>query len=499
MPTTVNIEEYRMLIDGRLTPARERRSFESVNPSTGDVFARVSDAAIEDVQAAIAAARRAFDEGRWPGLTLAQRGKFLKTIADLIRENAKELAELETLSTGKTLKQTTFIDVPTCADTFEYFGSIPDLLRSRENPVNAPVKSLTEREPRGVVACIIPWNYPLIMAAWKLAPALAAGNTVILKPSRLGSVSILKLASLIEKAGLPAGVVNVVATTQEAAATALVKSPQVDMVSFTGGTATGQKIMAWAAETTKKVSLELGGKSPNLVFADCDFEAALGGTMSAIFMNQGQMCTAGARLLLEDKIYDRFLEELVKRTKALKIGNAFNHETEFGPLVSLEQRNGVLKFIEKGKSEGAKIATGGRIPPGAEFARGAFLEPTIFTDVRPEMFIAQEEAFGPVLAVFKFSGEEEAVRLANDSKYGLAACVWTKDEEKARRISKKLQCGTVWVNTYGGFYNEASFGGTKQSGFGRELGIEGLLEYTQTKHVCIDRTPGGKPLAAAWF
>lgn len=497
MKTIVDIKEYNLLIDGAVSPAAQGTYFESINPSTGEVFARVANAAIEDMTSAIKAARNAFDHGLWSRMSVAERGIYLKKVAQLIRKYAKELSELETSDCGKTIKQSTFIDVPTAADTFEYFGSITNQLDGRTNPVQATVKSITEHEPIGVVGCIIPWNYPLIMAAWKMAPALIAGNTVIFKPSSAASVSVLRLAQIIKEADLPSGVVNVIASDNHEVASELITSTEVNMISFTGGTETGRGIMRHAADTIKKLSLELGGKSPNIVFADCDQGAAIGGTMSAIFMNQGQMCTAGSRLLLEDKIYDEFLTQLVKKTKSLKIGDADDYQTAFGPLINREHRDKVLNMVKQAVENGAKLECGGNIPKGLE--KGSFLEPTIFTEVKNDMAIAQEEVFGPVLSVIKFSDVEEAIRIANDTKYGLAACVWTKDSDKANRVSKKLQCGTVWVNTYGGFYNEASFGGYKQSGFGRELGMEGLLEYTQSKHVCNDMTPGGRPLVSSWF
>ena len=309
----------------------------------------------------------------------------------------------------------------------------------------------------------------------------------------------MRLAQIIEEVGLPKGVLNIVTTSDHRVASELFSHPDVHMISFTGGAATGQEVMRLAAGTTKKLSLELGGKSPNIVFADCDREAALGGTMSAIFMNQGQMCTAGSRLLLEDKIYDEFIKRLVEKTKGLKIGEANSYETDFGPLISQEHRQKVLGYIEKGLKEGARLVCGGKIPQDSNLKNGFYLEPTIFTEVKNSMTIAQEEIFGPVLSVIKFAGIEEAIKIANDSKYGLAACVWTKDQKKADKVAKRLQSGIVWVNTYGGFYNEAPFGGYKQSGFGRELGLEGLLEYTQTKHICTDKTPGGRPLVSAWF
>lgn len=499
MAVSTEIKQFDLLINGRISPSKEGRYFDSLNPSTGEVLARVADASAADMEAAIAAARNAFDDGRWSGLTIRERGQYLHRIAQAIREKAKILAELESLDTGKTSKQSTFIDVPTCADTFEHFAGINAELKGSVNPVPAPVKSLTEREPIGVVGCIIPWNYPLIMAAWKIAPALMAGNTIVLKPSPLASVSILKLAEIIRDIGLPDGVLNIVTGQAPELGEQLTSSPLVDMISFSGSSQTGQAVMKQAAATTKKLVLELGGKSPNIVFADCDFEAALGGTMSAIFMNQGQMCTAGSRLLLDEKIYDKFLQALIEKTRKLKIGPALSYDTDFGPVISRDLRDRLLKFIRTGQEEGASVACGGKIPSGEGLNGGFYIEPTILANVTNDMTVAREEAFGPVLSVIKFRTEEEAVRLANDSPYGLAASVWTKDLDKAQSVSKQLRCGVVWINTYGGFYNEASFGGYKQSGFGRELGAEGLWEYTQSKHICIDTTPGGRPLVSSWF
>jgi betaine-aldehyde dehydrogenase len=493
------VQTFDLYIGGKLKSATDGRIFECWNPSNGELIACVADASVNDVRFAIQAARTAFDNRSWSGLSVSERGRYLVQIAKAIREHVKELADWEGRDTGKISKQTTFIDVPTCADTFEYFGKVRDIDKPKKNPVAAPVNSETRYEPMGVVGCIIPWNYPLIMAGWKIAPALVAGNTVVFKPSSWASASIMKLAEIIHSIGLPAGVLNIVSSSDHSVGAEIVQSHLVDMVSFTGGTETGQSLMKLAADTTKKLSLELGGKSPNIVFADCDFEAAVGGAMSAIFMNQGQMCTAGSRLLLEEGIYHRFLKALVERTKALKIGDAADYTTQFGPLISAEHRDKVKRYIELGISEGAKLECGGKVPEGPEFEKGVFLEPTIFSEVTNNMIIAQEEIFGPVLSVIKFSTEKEAVQLANNSAFGLASMIWTRDLEKADRVAKQMESGIVWINTYGGFYNEASFGGHKRSGSGRELGDEGLREYMQTKHVCIDRTPGGRPLVSAWF
>jgi betaine-aldehyde dehydrogenase len=446
---------------------------------------------------AIQAARQAFDHGVWPALTLAQRGIYLKKIAEGIRKAAKELAEIESLDTGKTIKQSTFIDVPTCADTFDHFSRMSDKVLTKDLSIDAPVKGTLIREPYGVVAAIIPWNYPLIMAAWKIAPVIIAGNTVVFKPSSAASASILLLGKIIKESGLPDGVVNIVSSSHHDAAIALVADDNVDLVSFTGGGETGRLIMKEAAKKPKKVILELGGKSPNIVFADCDKEAAVGGTLSAIFMNQGQMCTAESRLYVEEKIYGEFLNLLKEKTSTFKIGDALDYQTSFGPLINNEHRMKVLEYIDKAVKQGAKLECGGKIP--SQLKEGAYIEPTILSNVNPDMDIVKEEIFGPVLLVMKFSSEDEAVLQANNSDYGLAASIWTKDKIKAERVAKQLKCCTVWINTYGGFYNEAPYGGYKKSGFGRELGEEGFLEYMQTKHICIDETPGGKPLVSSWF
>jgi len=492
-------KHYHMLINGELVEAIKEEVLPSINPSTGEIIAWFPKAGLEDCGLAIEAAREAFDNGDWPKVTQDERSAYLLKIAQLIREQAKELAAIESQDTGKTSKQTTFIDVPTCAATFEYFANVSAMLAEEKVKVPAPVESKLLREPVGVVAAIIPWNYPLIMAAWKIAPALACGNTIVFKPSNLASLSVLELAKIFQKTGLPHGVVNIITGEGKAIGPELAANRQVDMITFTGSTPVGKEIMRLASNNVKKIHLELGGKSPNIVFADCDLETAVGGTLSAIFMNQGQMCTAGSRLLLQEDIYDKFMQLLVEKTKRLKLGNASDYTTDFGPLISDEQRKRVLKYIDRGIKEKAKLVCGGKIPAGIDLKKGFFLEPTIFEKVDNRMAIAQEEIFGPVLAVIKFSTAEEAIKIANDSPFGLAAMIWTRDNQKADRVARSLKAGTVWINTYGGFYNEVPFGGYKQSGLGRELGKEGLLEYTQLKHINLDLSPGGKSLVSTWF
>ncbi len=496
------IQNFDLLVNGKNVPAQDGKYFDAVNPSNGEVIARIADASIQDVHRAVLSARQDFDKNWNAGeISVQKRAGELKAVAQLIRDHAKELADLESLDCGKTIKQTTFIDVPTAADTFEYFSNAADLLKNEMVHVASPSLCMLQREPAGVVAAIIPWNYPLIMAAWKIAPALLCGNSVILKPSPLASLSIMRLAQLLARSGLFTGSLNVITSSRAQAGAELAGHPDVDMVSFSGGTSTGQEVMRAASQTTKKLVLELGGKSANIVFADCDQDAALGGALSAIFMNQGQMCTAGSRLLVEESIYDSFVDRLVERAQTLKIGNAMDFQTEFGPLISRQHRDRALSFVEQGKREGAKLLCGGKIPALTDQndSHGFYIEPTVFGDVTNEMSIAREEIFGPVLSVIRFKTQEQAVEIANDSIYGLAAMIWTKDHDKANRVARKLRCGTVWVNTYGAFANETPFGGYKQSGFGRELGKDGLLEFTQTKHVCIDQTPGGKPLVSAWY
>lgn len=497
MMKTSSVQQFDLLIEGRMAPSLSGRYFDCVNPSNGEVFARVADANDVDMEVAIQSARLAFDHGRWPQLSMSERGAFLVKIGQLIRQHAKMLADLETASTGKTIKHTTFIDVPTCADTFEYFGSLKEFPKETIR-VDSPNLCILEREPVGVVAANIPWNYPLIQAAWKIAPILMTGNTAILRPSSMAAVSVMALAGIIAEAGLPKGVLNIISSSDTKTAVQMTDSAQVDMISFTGSTKTGQAVMQSAARNVKKLVLELGGKSPNIVFADCDMDAAIGGALSAIFMNQGQMCTAGSRLLVEDSIYDEFVARLAKRAQSLKIGPADSFETEFGPLVNVCHRDHVLDIIRAAVNAGATLVCGGGVPHG-QHPKGAYLQPTIFKNVRNDMAIAQEEIFGPVLCVIPFSAVDQAVHIANDSKYGLAAMIWTQDLLKANAVARRLRCGTVWINTYGHFPNETPFGGYKQSGFGRELGREGMLEYTQVKHISIDQTPGGKSLVTSWF
>lgn len=492
------MKEYKMYINGKWTDSSNNKKIASINPSTGKTIATIPAATPSDTKRAVKAAREAFDKGNWPKIPTIERAQFLYKIAQIIREEAYNLANLESHDTGKTIKQTTFIDIPTAASAFEYFASAASEVKGETIPIHNPAFSFTLREPIGVIGQIIPFNYPFLMAAWKIAPAIILGNTIVFKPSGLASLTCLEMAKIIEKAGLPKGVVNIVTGTGKDVGRTLSESKLVDMISFTGGNATGKEIMKLASSNTKKLCLELGGKSPNIVFSDCDLEATVAGSMAAIFMNQGQMCVAGSRLILEDKIYDKFIDLLVEKTKKLKIGDALSHDTDFGPLISKEQKQSILDYIEIGKKE-AKLLCGGGIPKNKGLENGFYLEPAIFTAVENNMRIAQEEIFGPVLSIIKFSRQDEAIQIANDTRFGLAAMVWTKDLNRANQVASGLRTGTVWINTFGGFYNEAPFGGYKESGIGRELGKEGLLEYTQTKHVNIDLNPTGRSLVTSWF
>ncbi len=490
------MEPYRMYIDGKFCDAEAGAVTESLNPATEEKIAAFPLATAKDMEAAIRAARRAFDEGPWPRMSLAERGAYLVRIAQEIREAAFDLARVETLDTGKTTKQTTFIDIPVAANAYEYFAGAAGEIKGETLAVPAPAMSYTLREAVGVVGAIIPWNYPFLMAAWKIASSIILGNTVVLKPSREASLSCLELARVFHKVDLPPGVVNIVTGQGVVLGQHLAGSTAVDMITFTGSTDVGRGVMRAAASNLKKLTLELGGKSPNIVLADADLEAAAGGSLCAIFMNQGQMCVAGSRLIVEEKVYDVFLEMIATKTKKLKVGDPQDPATDLGPLISAAQKKIVLDYIAVGRKEGRLVAGGGA---PKDLSKGYYVEPTVFADVGNNARIAREEIFGPVLCVLKARDAEEAVRIANDTDFGLAGMVWTRDIAAATTIAQRLRCGTVWVNTYGGFYNEAPFGGYKQSGFGRELGREGLTEMTQVKHVNVDLTPGGKSLVTSWF
>jgi betaine-aldehyde dehydrogenase len=486
------MESYRMLIGNEWVDAASGATRTLRDPANGEVVAVVQEAGREDAARAIDAARAAFDGGTWRSVTALDRGKLLFKLAAAIQANAAKLAALEVRSCGKPLAEAEF-DVSDAANCFEFYGGLAPKIHGETMSVPANSVSYVVREPIGVCGQIIPWNYPLLMAAWKLAPALAAGNTCVLKPSEMTPITALELGKLVVECGFPAGVVNIVTGPGAGAGEELAESAKVDKIAFTGGTVTGRKVMTAAASNIKKVSLELGGKNPNVVFADADFEAAVDGALFAAFANQGEVCSAGSRLLVERSIHDRFVEAMVAKVPRIKLGHGLEPGVKMGPLVSAAHRDKVERYIEIGLGEGARLACGGKRPQDPALANGHFLEPTIFVGVTPAMRIAREEIFGPVLSVLPFDTEEEAVQLANDTDYGLAAGVWTRNLARGHRVIRQIRAGITWINTYHPTFNEMPWGGYKQSGIGRELGFYGIEAYLETKQINInlDEAPLG--------
>src|SRR6185436_19132750 len=472
----------RLFIDGQWSDAASGATFTTVNPATEEPITTVAEGGAADVERAVAAAERAFASGPWAKMPGAERGRILWKIGDLIDANLQEMARLETLDQGKTIGDSSRVDVPMAAECFRYFAGWASKIEGEVVPVRAASLNYSLHEPIGVIGAITPWNFPILMAAWKAAPALAAGNTVVLKPARETPLTALRLAEIAAEAGLPPGVLNVVPGRGTVAGAALVDHPRVGKISFTGSTEVGRDIMRRGSVTLKRLTLELGGKSPNIVFPDADLDLAVRGASNGIFFNKGEVCTAGSRLFLHEALHDAFVDRLQAQVGKLTQGDPLDPKTRLGPQVSEAQMKQVLGYVEKGRAEGARLVCGGERPAG----KGYFVRPTIFTDVQPSMTIAREEIFGPVLSVIRFKDVEEVVRAANDTPYGLAAAVWTKDIKLAHRTARLLQAGTVWINTYGLYDNAMPFGGYKMSGFGRELGHHGLLEYTQTKSVWVD-------------
>jgi betaine-aldehyde dehydrogenase len=477
-------ESSSLFIDGAFVPSSGAESRAIIDPATREVVARVPDATAADVDQAVAAARRAFDDSDWTRTPAVDRGRILLKVAEVVRARAGELAALETRNTGKPIVEAEF-DMSDVAACFEYYGGLATKIHGEVVPVPDGALALALREPVGVAAQIIPWNYPLLMAAWKLAPAICAGCTVVLKPAEETPLTALALAESFEEAGLPAGVVNIVTGDGPQVGARLVAHKDVDKVAFTGSPEVGRQIMQGAAGTLKKISLELGGKSPSIFFADSDFESAVAGALFGVFLNQGEVCSAGSRILVERPIYRQFLDAMVEKARGIRVGNGLERETQMGPLITETHRARVRGYQEIGKGE-AKLALGGGVPSGEQFARGFFIEPTIFYDVDNRARIAQEEIFGPVACVIPFDDEERALKIANDTHYGLAAAVWSRDVFRVMRVVRALRAGVVWVNQTQVSAIEAPWGGYKQSGFGRELGRWGVEEYLQVKQVYIN-------------
>jgi len=492
------IPHYSLFINGEFKDSKNKQ--EILNPATGEVLATVAVADEKDIDLALNAARSAFDSGPWENISLEKRKEFLLKISQGILDKADRLAKLETQNNGKPIKESTFMDVPSAAKTFEYFANnLEKFLVNEKVEISSEAEAKLLREPQGVVVLIIPWNYPLLIASWKMAQALGCGNTVILKPSSLTPLSALELVKIIDEAGLPKGVVNIINGSGSKLGEALCVDERVDMISFTGSNEVGRQIIQYASRNIKKLIMELGGKSANIVLKDADLEAAVNSSLCSIFLNQGQMCTAMSRIFIEDDIYDKFINDFVQKAKRIKLGDGSEYQTQMGPLISQVQRKKVISYIQKAKEEGAKLLFGGKIPDDEKLKKGFFFEPTIFSEIEPHMSIFQEEVFGPIVCVRKFSEVEEAISLANNSLFGLAASIWTKDLDKAHNLASQLNAGIVWINTYGMFYNELPYGGFKQSGFGKELGKDGFLEYTRLKNTIVDKTKDSKPLVNYWY
>jgi aldehyde dehydrogenase (NAD+) len=477
------VKPGKLIINGEAVDAASGRTYTTWNPATESPICEVAEAGAEDVDRAVRAARAAFESGPWPKMRPAERQRILFRLGDLILAHADELGRLETLDNGKPIFESKMIDAPMVANCFHYFSGWATKLAGDTLPVNPAFFTYTLREPIGVVGAIIPWNFPMIMVGWKAAPALAAGNTVVLKPAELTPLTALRIAELALEAGLPPGVFNVLSGKGSVAGEAIVKHPGVDKISFTGSTEVGQHIMRTAADTMKRLTLELGGKSPNIVFADADLDAALKGATAGIFYGKGEVCAAGSRLLVESSIYDDFVARLAERSAKMAPSDPLDPKSRLGSLVSEGQMQKVLGYVETGVKEGARVAAGGKRQPVN--GKGWFVQATVLDGVDNTMRVAQEEIFGPVLAVIRFDGVDDAIAKANDIPYGLASGVWTRDVKKALNVSRRLQAGTVWVNMYNYYDPGMPFGGVKQSGFGKDLGPDCLNEYTHTKSVWI--------------
>ena len=476
----------KLWIDGKPAGSVSGQTIEVMNPATGEMLASVPRGTAEDVDRAVRAARRAFESPAWRDMDPSARSKMLWRIGELIEKRLDDLAKLESLNAGKPLKSARNGDMKPAADIFYYYAGWVRALHSEVIPVDGPYLNYTLREPVGVVGMITAWNYPMLLAAWKVAPALATGCACVIKPSEMTPLTTLRLAEICQEAGVPDGVVNVVTGYGPEAGEALGRHMDVDKIAFTGSIRSARALLKASSESNlKRLSLELGGKSPNVIFPDADLEAALPAAFWAIYANKGEVCSAGSRLLLHEDIHDEFVERLVDKARAMRVGDPLDPRTEMGAQISQTQLDRILGYVKSGRDEGARLLCGGELDTEGEKARGFFMKPAVFTDVKPAMKIAQEEIFGPVLSVMKFRDEEEAVAISNGTIYGLVSAVWTRDVQRAHRLAKQIKAGVVWINTYNGFDSAAPFGGYKQSGFGREMGMHALESYTQVKSVWV--------------
>ena len=482
--TKTRLSPGRLLIDGQWVETAKQ--FDTSNPATGEVLTQIASASAEDVDRAVAAARKAFDDrsGPWRKMSASERGRLIWRLADLLEKNIDEFAELETLDNGKPIFESRYVDMPMVIDVLRYYAGWATKIHGETVNTFETAFTYTLREPVGVVGMIVPWNFPLLLSSWKLGPALACGNTVVWKPASLTPLTALRFGALAVEAGVPAGVINVITGNSEVGRT-MVKHPGIDKIAFTGSTEVGKEIMRGAADTMKRITLELGGKSPNIVFADSDIDNAVKGAITGIFYGKGEVCNAGSRLFIESKVQDEFLEKLTARASKMRPADPLDPKTRMGAIVSQEQMNTVLGYIEAGKKEGAKLIAGGsRV--AVDGSKGFFIEPTIFSGVNNNMKIAQEEIFGPVLATISFDDIDQVIAQANQNPYGLASAVWTRDLKKAHLVSRQLKAGTVWINTYGLMDAAMPFGGYKSSGLGRELGEKALEHYTENKTVWMN-------------
>ena len=476
----------KLWVDGKPAECASGKKIEVVNPATGEVLTTVERGEAEDVDRAVRAARRAFESQSWSDMNPSARSKILWRIGELIEKNLDDLARLESLNAGKPLKSARNGDMKPAADIFYYYSGWVRALHSEVIPVDGPYLNYTLREPVGVVGMITAWNYPMLLAAWKVAPALATGCACVIKPSEMTPLTTLRLAEICQEAGVPDGAVNVVTGYGPEAGEALARHMDVDKIAFTGSIRSARALLKASSESNlKRLSLELGGKSPNVIFPDADLDAALPAAFWAIYANKGEVCSAGSRLILHEEIHDEFVERLVDKARKMRVGDPLDPKTEMGAQISQAQLDRILGYVESGKEQGAKLLCGGERDTEGDKARGFFMKPTLFSGVKPEMKIAQEEVFGPVLSVMKFEDEEEAVAISNGTIYGLVSAVWTRDVRRAHRLARQIKAGVVWINTYNGFDSAAPFGGYKQSGFGREMGMHALESYTQVKSVWV--------------